>query len=35
MRIVEIHERVEEDVKAGRVRDYSEFLNELKRTGDI
>ena len=25
----------EEDVKAGRVRDYDEFLKELKKSGEI
>jgi len=25
----------EEDVKAGRVRDYDEFLKELKKAGEI
>jgi len=25
----------EENVKAGRVRDYDEFLKELKKTGEI
>jgi len=25
----------EEDVKTGRVRDYDEFLKELKRSGEI
>jgi chorismate mutase len=25
----------EEDVKAGRVRDYNEFLKELKQSGEI
>jgi hypothetical protein len=25
----------EEDVKAGRVRDYYEFLKELKKSGEI
>jgi len=25
----------EEDVKAGRVRDYKEFLEELKKSGEI
>jgi hypothetical protein len=25
----------EEDVEAGRVRDYSEFLKELKKSGEI
>jgi len=25
----------EEDVKAGRVRDYSEFVKELKQSGEI
>ncbi|KPV63144.1 MAG: hypothetical protein AOA65_1456 [Candidatus Bathyarchaeota archaeon BA1] len=25
----------EEDVKAGRVRSYSEFLKELKKSGEI
>jgi len=27
--------QAEEDVEAGRVRDYSEFLKELKRSGEI
>jgi hypothetical protein len=27
--------RAEEDVKAGRVRDYDEFLKELRKTGEI
>lgn len=27
--------RAEEDVKAGRVRDYDDFLKELKETGEI
>ena len=27
--------RAEEDVKAGRVRDYVEFRKELKKTGEI
>jgi hypothetical protein len=27
--------RAEEDVEAGRVRDYSEFLKELKKSGEI
>ena len=25
----------EDDVKAGRVRDYNEFLKELKKSGEI
>jgi len=25
----------EEDVKAGRVRDYDEFIKELKKSGEI
>lgn len=25
----------EEDVKAGRVRDYDEFLKELKKSGEV
>lgn len=25
----------EEDVKAGRVRDYNEFIEELKQSGEI
>ena len=25
----------EEDVKAGRVREYNDFLKELKETGEI
>lgn len=25
----------EEDVKAGRVRDYNEFIEELRRSGEI
>ena len=25
----------EEDIKAGRVRDYDEFLKELKKAGEI
>ncbi|MDR2707540.1 MAG: hypothetical protein LBB87_02170 [Nitrososphaerota archaeon] len=25
----------EEDIKAGRVRDYNDFLKELKETGEI
>jgi len=27
--------QAEEDVKAGRVRDYSEFFKELKKSGEI
>jgi len=27
--------KAEEDVKAGRVRDYDEFLKELKKAGEI
>lgn len=27
--------QAEEDVEAGRVRDYSEFLKELKKSGEI
>lgn len=27
--------KAEEDVKAGRVRDYNEFLKELKKAGEI
>ena len=27
--------QAEKDVKAGRVRDYDEFLKELKETGEI
>ena len=27
--------QAEEDVKAGRVRDYNEFLKELRKTGEI
>ena len=27
--------RAEEDVKAGRVRDYDDFFEELKHSGEI
>jgi hypothetical protein len=27
--------QAEEDVEAGKVRDYSEFLKELKKSGEI
>ena len=27
--------KAEEDVKAGRVRDYDEFIRELKKSGEI
>ena len=27
--------QAEEDVKSGRVRDYSEFFQELKKSGEI
>ena len=27
--------QAEEDVKAGRVRDYDDFLKELRKTGEI
>ena len=27
--------QAEEDVKAGRVRDYDDFLKELKKTGEV
>jgi hypothetical protein len=27
--------QAEKDVKAGRVRDYAEFLKELKQAGEI
>jgi hypothetical protein len=27
--------QAEEDVKAGRVRDYNDFLRELKKSGEI
>jgi PHD/YefM family antitoxin component YafN of YafNO toxin-antitoxin module len=33
--MVESIKRAEEDVKAGRVRDYDDFLKELKHSGEI
>lgn len=32
---VESIRQAEEDVKAGRVRDYDDFLRELKNSGEI